>query len=77
MVSCEEAQVICNKKQYREARLFEKAKLMVHILFCRACSISSRRNHRLTQMIRKANLHTLSEAEKASMKKRLQNPGKS
>lgn len=74
MVSCEQAKVICNKKQYREAGLMEKAQLMLHLLFCKACFKFSRKNNRLTQMIHKANLHALSEAEKERMKQHLQNP---
>ncbi|MDX1331660.1 MAG: hypothetical protein R3252_01420 [Robiginitalea sp.] len=77
MLSCEEAQVICQKKQYREARFSEKVRLGFHILFCKACSGFSRKNNRLTQMICQADLHVLTEAEKERMKQRLQNPGDS
>ena len=77
MVSCDQAQVICNKKQYREAGFFEKVQLMVHLLYCKACFKSSRKNNRLTGMIRKANLHAFSEVEKESLKQRLQEQGES
>jgi hypothetical protein len=77
MLSCEQAQVICNKKQYREASIIEKVQLMVHVLVCKACFKSSRKNNQLTQMIRKADLHAFSEAEKDGMKERLQEQGKS
>jgi len=77
MVSCEQAKVICNKKQYREASFLEKAQLMAHILFCKACYKFSQKNNRLTQIIYRADLHALSEAEKERMKQHLQNPGDS
>ena len=77
MISCEEAQVICNKKQYREASLIEKVELMLHILFCKACFKFSRKNNRLTRLVYRANLKTLSKAEKESMKRYLQKPGDS
>ena len=66
MLSCDQAQVICNKKQYREAGIIEKAQLMLHVLVCKACFKSSRKNNQLTRMIRKANLQALSETEKDS-----------
>lgn len=74
MISCEKAQVICNKKQYREARFLEKAQLMLHILFCKACYKFSQKNNRLTRIIYRADLYALSEAEKESMREHLQNP---
>ena len=77
MVSCDQAQVICNKKQYREASLFEKIQLMVHVLYCKACFNSSRKNKRLTRLIRKANLRAFSQAEKDSMKQQLRQQGES
>jgi hypothetical protein len=77
MVSCERAKVICNKNQYREAGALEKAQLMLHLLFCKACFKFSRKNNRLTHMIRKASLHALSKEEKERMKQQLQNPGHS
>ena len=77
MISCEEAQVICNKKQYREASLIEKVELMLHILFCKACFKFSRKNNRLTRLVYRANLKTLSKEEKESMKHYLQKPGDS
>ena len=75
MISCEQAQVICNKKQYREARFLEKVQLMGHMLFCKACFKFSRKNNRLTQMICQADMRSLSEAEKQRLKQQLQNPG--
>jgi len=77
MVSCEQAKVICNKKQYREASFLEKAQLMVHILFCKACYKFARKNNRLTRMIYKANLHSLSQVDKERLKQHLQSPGDS
>jgi hypothetical protein len=72
MVSCEQAMVICNKKQYREAGFFEKMQLMMHILFCKPCFKFSKKNNRLTRMVHKANLHSLSQEEKERLKQHLQ-----
>ena len=77
MLSCEEAQVICHKKQYREAHFSEKVRLGLHNLFCNACSKFSRKNNRLTQIICQADLQALPEADKERMKQRLQDSGDS
>ena len=57
--------------------IIEKVQLMVHVLVCKACFKSSRKNNQLTRMIRKANLHAFSESEKESLKERLGEQGKS
>jgi len=77
MLSCEEAQVICHKKQYREARFSEKVRLGLHILFCNACSKFSRKNNRLTRMICRADIQTLPEADKERIKQSLKDPADS
>lgn len=77
MISCEEAQVICNKKQYREASISERAHLMLHNLFCRGCLRFSRKNSRLTRMICRADLRSLSQEEKQRLKHQLENRSRS
>lgn len=77
MISCEQAQVICHKKQYREARFWERAHLMLHNVFCKGCLKFSRKNSRLSKMICRADLRSLSEEEKQYLKQVLENPGKS
>ncbi|PIF00787.1 MAG: hypothetical protein CR994_03800 [Maribacter sp.] len=71
MISCEEAAIICNKKQYKEATFTEKIKLAWHLTICKACSRFSRKNSRLTSLCNKAILHCLPEEEKVKMKKEL------
>lgn len=71
MISCEEAAVICNKSQYREASLYEKIKLKFHMLFCASCALFSKKNKKLTSLCEKANLQCLSEDEKLALKKNI------
>jgi len=71
MITCEEAQLICHKKQYREARFADKIRLFLHIVFCKACFTFSRENTRLTRLIRKAPLRCLSQEEKDSIKEHI------
>lgn len=70
-LSCDEAQTICTKNQYREATLWEKLKLMLHLAYCKNCSSFSKKNGKLTSMCQKAPLHVLSDQEKAQMKEGL------
>jgi len=72
MISCDEAAIICNKKQYKEATFTEKIKLVLHLLICKTCSSFSRKNAELTSLCDKAPLHCLPEKDKVIMKKDLQ-----
>lgn len=71
MISCDEAAIICNKKQYKEATFFEKIKLMMHLLICKTCTKHSKKNTQLTSLCEKASLHTLREKDKEEMKKEI------
>ena len=71
MISCDEAAIICNKKQYKEATFVEKIKLVLHLLYCKTCSKFSQRNAELTELCDKAPLHCLPEKDKLIMKKKL------
>lgn len=71
MITCEEAAIICNKVQYREATLWESIKLRFHLLICKVCASYSKRNEKLTTLCQKANLKGFSEDEKIRMKHQL------
>ncbi len=71
MISCDEAAIICNKKQYKEATFIEKIKLVMHLLICKTCSSFSRKNAEFTSLCDKAPLHCLPERDKVIMKKDL------
>lgn len=72
MISCEKAAIICNKAQYKNATGFEKIKLRLHTLYCRACASYIKKNTRLTSLCEKANLKALSVQDKLQMKEELQ-----
>lgn len=44
-LSCDEATTICDKNQYKEASLFEKLKLSLHLLVCKKCGRYSKQNN--------------------------------
>ena len=73
MISCDEAAIICNKKQYKEATFFEKIKLRLHLFICKACPQFSKKNAKLTDLCDKAPLRCLAEEDKTQMKKKLEN----
>jgi hypothetical protein len=70
-ITCQQAAIICNKTQYREASIFEILKLRLHILLCKACHKYVKRNTKLSELCKKAQLQALSDSEKESIKKRL------
>jgi hypothetical protein len=69
---CDEAVHVCDKSQYNEASFFEKLKLKMHILICVLCRRHAKRNTKLTETIKSANLKTLRSEEKETLKTRLQ-----
>ena len=73
MISCDEAALICNKSQYREASLSEKFKLKLHILFCSTCSSFSKQNKRLSELLGKARLRVLSDSDKEELRQQVKN----
>jgi hypothetical protein len=73
MISCDEAAIICNKKQYKEANFKDKIKLMFHLWFCKTCASFSKKNAELTTLCNKAHLQCIPEKEKVKMKKEIAN----
>jgi len=76
-ISCDEAQLCCDKAQYKEASIFEKIKLSIHLLFCKACQTYTKNNSKLTELMKDKSVTSFKEEEKASFenafKKELEN----
>lgn len=70
-LSCSEAEEFCDKVQYQEAGLLTKAKLRLHLLFCRTCKDYTRKNLKLTALLKKASLKTCTKQEKERYKKQI------
>lgn len=47
-LTCDEATAICDKGQYKEATLWEKIKLNVHVFLCNKCGLYSKQNKVMT-----------------------------
>ena len=70
-ISCEEAGNICDRSQYKEASLWQRMKLELHIFWCEKCNAYVKRNNTLSKMLNKYSdehcKHHLSEAKKSEL----------
>ena len=48
-LECHEANHICDKNQYKEATFWEKVRLNIHLIYCRACRKYTRNNKKLSK----------------------------
>lgn len=77
-ITCEEATMICDKKQYNEATFMERLKFRIHLLMCKFCSLYSKQNNLLTYFYQSKakechhKIHTISKQEKEVLKRKLQ-----
>lgn len=67
-VSCEEANHNCDKSQYNEASLWERIKLTIHLIYCRACREYTKSNAKLTKLSNNPKVDCLKACEKEQMK---------
>ena len=67
-VSCDEANHVCDKTQYKEGSLWEKIKLNMHLIYCGACREYSKNNQKLTKVISESEVKYLDKEAKESMK---------
>ncbi len=70
-VNCSDANHFCDKNQYKEATFWEKVKLNIHLIYCRACRKYSTNNGKLTKLIKDPKVISINEYEKNAMKERL------
>ena len=76
-ISCEEATEICNKNQYKEASLWEKVRLRIHLFICKKCGQYSKQNTILTQVCEKhlqcdSEEHKLTEHDKEVLQHKIE-----
>jgi hypothetical protein len=67
-IPCEEANHTCDKSQYNEASLWEKIKLNIHLIYCRACRKYTKNNAKLTKLTTSPDIDCLQTSEKEKMK---------
>ena len=52
-ITCDEATTICDKNQYKEASLYDKLRLNIHLLWCKHCSKYTKQNTLMTRIFGK------------------------
>ena len=70
-IDCSDAAECCNKSQYKEAGLLDKARLMLHLAFCKTCRQFSSRNSRLTQLLKQSKIETCPEENKQQWREQI------
>lgn len=53
IISCDEATMICDKNQYKEASFLEKIKLNFHFLSCKICRKYTKQNNVMSLIFNK------------------------
>jgi hypothetical protein len=66
-LNCEDANHICDKTQYKEAGLWEKITLNLHLIYCRACRKYTSRNSKLTKLVKNKKVETLDNSTKEKL----------
>ena len=67
-ISCDEASHNCDKSQYNEASFWEKFKLNMHLLYCKACRKYTSNNGKLSKVINESDVDCLDLKTKQEMK---------
>ena len=71
-ISCDEAQHICDKRQYDEATTWERIKLALRLSWCRITRAYSKKNNKLTKMVQKAEVNCLENDERSNIQKQFE-----
>ena len=67
IIPCDEANHVCDKTQYKEASLWEKIKLNIHLIYCNACRKYTKKNTKLSKLVNKEQI-VMESAAKESLK---------
>ncbi len=66
-LECHEANHICDKNQYKEASFWEKVRLTIHLIYCRACRKYTSRNGKLTKLVKNPKVKTMDVSAKEKL----------
>ena len=64
---CNKANATCDKCQYNEAPLWDRVKLLFHLLLCNNCRKYRQKNKKLTSLLQQANFNSLNKTEKKEL----------
>lgn len=71
-IDCSEANNCCDKSQYKDANTLEKARLFIHLAYCKACRKYTFRNRKLSRLLKKSHLKPCPEEQKKAWKKQIE-----
>lgn len=71
-ISCDNANHVCDKSQYKEASFWEKVKLNIHLIYCSACRTYTKNNSILTKTIKKSKVETMDNNSKDEMRRKME-----
>lgn len=66
-INCKKAVHVCDKVQYKESGLIEKLGLRIHVIFCGPCKAHTKKNVRLTELLKQANIQNMPQDKKLSL----------
>jgi hypothetical protein len=66
-LDCHEANHICDKNQYKEAKFLEKVRLIIHLIYCRVCRKYTSKNTKLTKLMNNPKVQTLDASVKDNL----------
>ena len=66
-LECHQANHICDKNQYKEANFWEKVRLTIHLIYCRACRAYTSKNTKLTKLVNNPKVQTLDATAKGDL----------
>lgn len=72
-ISCDEANHSCDKSQYNEASFWERVKLSIHLIYCKACRKYTKNNGKLTELMNKSSVEAMNTNEKTELQKAFDN----
>jgi hypothetical protein len=70
-INCNQGKMLCDKRQYNEASLWEKVKLSLYLIVCSECRSYTNNNVKLTKAMKNPKVHSVSNSEKNALKERL------
>ena len=68
LINCEKAGLFCDKIQYKESSFIEKLRLRIHVFICGPCKVHTKRNVKLTELLKQANIQNMPEDKKQMLR---------
>ncbi len=67
-IPCSEANLVCDKSQYKESSFLEKVRHHLHLLYCKACRDYAKTNNKLSSIIAQSKVRCMDKKNKECLK---------